>query len=60
MIKGKEDTTYEEFEEILLKFYNNYDEYIIKFVISKTVAFYLANSHSRNYLTDHSLFNHIN
>ena len=60
MIKGKEDITDKEFEEILLPFYNNYNEYLIKFVISDTVAFYLANGYSRNCLSDCPLINHIN
>lgn len=42
MIKGKEDITDKEFEEILLLFYNNYNEYLINFVIQNSVAFYLA------------------
>ena len=60
MIKGKEDITDKEFEEILLQFYNNYNEYVIKFVISDAVAFYLANGYSRNCLSDCPLINHIN
>ena len=60
MIKGKEDITDKEFEEILLPFYNNYNEYLIKFVIPDAIAFYLANSYSRNCLSDCSLINHIN
>ena len=60
MIKGKEDITDKEFEEILLPFYNNYNEYLIKFVIPETVAFYLANRYSRNCLSNCSLINHIN
>lgn len=60
MIKGKEDITDKEFEEILLPFYNNYNEYLIKFVIPETVAFYLANGYSRNCLSDCPLVNHIN
>ena len=54
MIKGKE------FEEILLPFYNNYNEYLIKFVIPDAIAFYLANGYSRNCLSDCPLINHIN
>ena len=54
MIKGKE------FEEILLPFYNNYSEYIIKFVIPDAIAFYLANGYSRNCLSNCPLRNHIN
>ena len=60
MIKDKEDITDKEFEEILLPFYNNYNEYLIKFVIPDAVAFYLANGYSRNCLSDCPLNNHIN
>ena len=60
MIKGKEDITDKDFEEILLPFYNNYNEYLIKFVIPDAVAFYLANGYSRNCLSDCPLINHIN
>lgn len=60
MIKGKENITDKEFEEILLPFYNNYNEYLIRFVIPEAVAFYLANGYSRNCLSDCPLRNHIN
>lgn len=60
MIKGKEDITDKEFEEILLPFYNNYNEYIIKFVIPDAIAFYLANGYNRNCLSNCPLVNHIN
>lgn len=60
MIKGKEDITDKEFEEILLPFYNNYNEYLIKFVIPDAIAFYLANGYSRNCLSNCPLINHIN
>ena len=59
MIKDKEDITDKEFEEILLPFYNNYNEYLINFVIPDAVAFYLANGYSRNCLSDCPLINHI-
>lgn len=60
MIKGKKNITDKEFEEILLPFYNNYNKYIIKFVIPDAIAFYLANGYSRNCLSDCPLINHIN
>ncbi len=60
MIKGKEDITDKEFKEILLPFYNNYNEYLIKFVIPDAIAFYLANGYSRNCLSNCPLINHIN
>ena len=59
MIKGKQDITDKEFEEILLPFYNNYNECLINFVIPDTIAFYLANGYSRNCLSDCPLINHI-
>ncbi len=60
MIKDKKDITDKEFEEILLPFYNNYNEYLIKFVIPDAVAFYLANGYNRNCLSNCPLINHIN
>ena len=60
MIKDKEDITDKEFEEILLPFFNNYNDYLIKFVIPDAIAFYLANGYSRNCLSDCPLINHIN
>lgn len=52
MIKNKEDITDEEFEKILLPFYDNLNEYMINYVIPDTVAFYLSNSHYRDCLCD--------
>ena len=60
MIKSKEDITDEEFEKILLPFYDNYSEYLINFVIPDVIAFYLANGHNRKCLSDCPLINHIN
>ena len=60
MINGKEDISDKEFEEILLPFYNNYNEYLIKFVIPEAIAFYLANGYIRNCLSNCPLVNHIN
>lgn len=60
MIKGKEDITDKDFEEILLPFYNNYNDYFIKFIIPEAVAFYLGNGHSRKCLSDCPLRNHVN
>ncbi len=60
MINGKKDITDEEFKEILLLFFNNYSEYIIKFLMPDTIAFYIANGYFRHCLLDCSLINHIN
>ena len=60
MIKSKEDITDKEFEEILLPFYNNYNEYLIRFIIPEAVTFYLANAYNRNCLSNCLLVNHTN
>lgn len=60
MISGKKDITEEEFETILLPFFNNYSEYIIKFLMPYAIAFYIASGYSRYCLLDCSIVNHIN
>lgn len=60
MINNNEDITDKEFEEILLPFHNNLNDYMIKFIIPDTVSFYLANGYFRNCLSNCSLINHIN
>ena len=50
----------EEFEKISAPFYDNFNEYLINYVLPDVVAFYLANSHYRNCLAESSLENHIN
>lgn len=60
MISGKKDITDEEFEEILLLFFNNYSDYIIKFLMPDAIAFYIANGYFRHCLSDCSFINHVN
>ena len=60
MINDKKDITDEEFEQILLPFFNNYIEYIIKFLMPDAIAFYIANGYFRHCLSDCSLINHLN
>ena len=60
MISGKKDITEEEFETILLPFFNNYSEYIIKFLMPDAIAFYIDNGYFCHCLSDCSLINHIN
>ena len=49
-----------DFESKLLSFFNNYSEYIQKFIVPEAVAFYLANGYIRNCLSSCPLRNHIN
>lgn len=50
----------EEFERIYLPFHENFDEYMIRFVIPDAVVFYIANAYSRGCLDKCKLYNHIN
>jgi hypothetical protein len=54
------DITDEEFENLYLPFYNNFEKYMTNYIIPDVVAFYLANSYSRNCLCNSPLYNHIN
>jgi len=49
-----------EFQEKYLPFYDNFEEYMIRYVIPDAVAFYIANSYLRSCLDDSKLYNHIN
>lgn len=54
------DISDEEFNEKYLPFYDNFNDYMIRYVIPDAVAFYIANSYSRRCLVDSKLYNHIN
>lgn len=50
----------EEFQEKYLPFCDNFEEYMVWYVIPDAVAFYITNSYSRGCLDDSKLYNHIN
>lgn len=50
----------EEFQEKYLLFFDNFEKFIIRYVIPDAVAFYIANSYSIGCLDDSKLYNHIN
>lgn len=54
------DISYEEFNEKCLPFYDNFNDYMVSFVIPDAIAFYISNSYSRGCLCDSKLYNHIN
>ena len=56
----KENISDKEFQEKYLPFNNNFEEYMIKYIIPDVVAFYIANSYLRGCLDDSKLYNHIN
>lgn len=43
-----EDISDEKYEKVIDSFYDNYHEYIITYVMLKVIAYYIANSYSRN------------
>lgn len=60
MIKNINYLNDEEFEEVSQLFYNNFNEYIINYVMPDVIAFYLASRYMRNCLSVGSLKQHIN
>lgn len=54
------DISDEQFNEKYLQFYDNFNDYMVRFVIPDAVAFYIANSYLRECLVDSKLYNHIN
>lgn len=54
------DMSDKKFNERYLPFYDNFNDYMVKFVIPDAIAFYIANAYSRNCLCDSKLYNHIN
>ncbi len=55
-----EDFTDEEYENILLPFENNFQKYIIKYVLPEIVAFGIASGYERNAIWSGSLKIHYN
>ena len=48
------------FKKSFYPFYDNFEEYMIRYIIPDAVAFYIANSYARECLDDSKLYNHIN
>jgi hypothetical protein len=60
MICGHDDITDQEYEDILVPFYNNLDEFMLNYIVPEVVAFYLADSRYKKCLYDSTLTIHIN
>lgn len=58
MIKGKEDITDEEFENILVPLNENFRNYMMKCIIPEVFAFEIANSYFRGGLCDATFEQH--
>ena len=55
-----EDISDEELEKIINPFYDNYHEYIVTYVMSEVIAFYIASSFSRNSICRATFYQHYN
>ena len=55
-----EDIFNEELEKVINPFYDNYNEYIITYVIPEVIAFYIASSYSRNAMWKATFYQHYN
>ncbi len=54
------DISDEELEKIINPFYDNYHEYIVTYVMSEVIAFYIASSFSRNAMWRATFYQHYN
>ena len=55
-----EDISDEECKNVIDPFYDNFDEYVITYVMSETIAFYIASSYYRNAMWEATFFQHYN
>ena len=55
-----EDISDEELEKVINPFYDNYNEYIITYVMPEVIAFYIASFFSRNAMWEATFYQHYN
>lgn len=55
-----EDISDEELEKVINPVYNNFDEYIITYVMPEVIAFYIVSSFSRNAMWKATFYQHYN
>ena len=55
-----EDISDEELEKVINPFYDNYHEYIVNYVMTEVIAFYIASSYSRNAMWKAKFYQHYN
>ena len=55
-----EDISDEELEKVINPFFVNYYEYIITYVMSEVIAFYIASSYSRNAMWEATFYQYYN
>ena len=55
-----EDISDEECKNVIDPFYDNFDEYVITYVMPEAIAFYIASSFYRNAMWEATFFQHYN
>lgn len=55
-----EDISDEELEKVINPFYDNYHKYIITYVMTEVIIFYIASSFSRNAIWEATFYHHYN
>lgn len=55
-----EDISDEECKNVIDPFYDNFDEYVITYVMPEVIAFYIASSYYRNAMWEATFFQHYN
>ncbi len=55
-----EDISDEEFEKVLRPFVDNYDEFVVSYIMPEVIAYYIANSYYRNAMYEGSFLQHYN
>ncbi len=53
-----EDISDEECEKVIDPFYENYDEYVVTYIMPEVIAFYIASSFYRNAMWEATFFQH--
>ena len=59
-INNNMDITDKDFENIIIPFYNNYNDFVISYVMPEVIAFYIASSYYRNAMCNATLRQHYN
>lgn len=55
-----EDINDEECKNVIDPFYDNFDEYVVTYIMPEVIAFYLASSFYRNAMWEATFFQHFN
>lgn len=55
-----EDISDEECKKVIDPFYNNFNEYVITYVMPEVIAFYIARSYYRNAMSEATFSQHYN